>query len=62
MNILGILKVVDFIPLVTYQKLNMLGKIEVVAPLGMNAFMLLQPYPDEESHLDVTVKPFQISV
>ncbi len=57
------LKAVDFIPSPTYQDVQMLLKrTEIVTPLTINRFILLQAYPGEESRLDVTVKPFELSV
>ena len=56
------LKGVDFIPVATYQSLNLLNKIEILPIVSMDAFYLLQPYPGEESRLDITVKPFQLTV
>lgn len=61
-NWFAILKVVDFIPFSTYQQLSLLNKVEIVSAVGMTQFILMQPYPDEESRLDVVVRPFQIPV
>jgi len=54
--------VVDFIPIATYQSIALLNRAEVLAPTGMDSFILLQHYPEEESHLDVTIKPFELPV
>jgi len=57
------LKVVDIIPVPTSQDQSLkLNKIEILTPVDNEPFVILQPYPDEEGHLDVTMKPFQLPV
>jgi len=56
-------KVVDIIPVPTSQDQSLkLNKIEILTPVDNEPFVILQPYPDEESRLDVTMKPFQLPV
>ena len=50
---------IDFVPTLRYQRLETSKVVELVTALWIDPFVLLQPFPDEESHLDVTQKPFQ---
>lgn len=56
------LKVVDFIPIARYQNVETMKLMELVTPIWIDHSILLQPFPDEESHLDVTIKTFELPV
>ena len=47
-------------PLGYYHVLETLEHMELVTPFYSNFFTLLQPYPDEESRLDVIIRPFKL--
>jgi len=36
--------------------------MELITPIGIDFFTILQPFPDEESRLEVTIKPFNFTV
>ena len=44
------------------QDLENLKHMELVTPLEMDFTTILQPYPDEENRIGVTLKPFSLPV
>jgi len=61
-NIHFYVKEIDIAPTGYFQVLENLKHMELVTPFGVNFFTILQPYPGEESHLDVIIRPFKLPV
>lgn len=56
------LKEVDVYPFSFVQDFEGLKHMELMAAYYIDSLALLQPYPDEESLLDVTTRPFELPV
>ena len=55
-------KAVDFTAAPYYHSLENGKRMELITPIGIDFFTILQPFPDEESRLEVTIKPFNFTV
>ena len=56
------LKDVDVIPFLMVQDFDSLKHMEISAVIWIDPVKLLQPWPDEQSRLEVTIRPFQSEV
>ncbi len=56
------LKEVDLIPFTMVQDFDNLKHMEIVPAIWIDPLKLLQPWPEEQSRLEVTTRPFQPKV
>jgi len=61
-NYIGYFKVVDFVPIPRPQNIDTMKHMELITPFWVESSILLQPYPKEESNLDVIRRPFELPV
>lgn len=55
-------KEVDIVPFTFGQDLENLKHMEIAVPLWISPLKIMQPWPEEQSRLKVTIRPFQLPV
>jgi len=54
--------VVDIVPYMFDQDLINLQHMQLISTMWIDPYAMLQPFPEEESRLDVAIRPFQLTV
>ena len=53
-------KEMDMVPFTFGQDLGNLKHMEIAVPLWISPLKIMQPWPEEQSRLKVTIRPFQL--